>query len=218
MIQTISTSPIIDFFLSYPATKHIKGDVILDYNAYSPKIFYIAKGHVRAYQISPSGREKIYVFYQQNDLFPIVWTFNDINKQLSYEAMDSVIAHGVPREAFLDFIKDKPDILFDIIHRIVDRHSFYVDRVDNLCHPNGRKRVIKLLITLAKRFGREEKGSILIQLPLTHTDVASSIAMTRETASRELRALQKKGIICKFNDFILIGSVQELEDELHRKV
>ena len=212
MFQDIT--PLVDFFLAHSAKTYQRGDIILDYDAHAPSIFYIRAGYVRAYSIAPSGREKIYVFYQPNDMFPIVWTFNNINKQMLYEAMDDVVVYSVSREEFMQYIKDKPDILFDIIHRIVDRHSFYVDRVDNLCHPNGHKRVIKLLLSLSKRFGKKVENGILIQLPLTHADIANSIAMTRETASREMKLLQKRGLVSKYNALILLHDTSHLEEEL----
>ena len=205
-----------DFFLTRPAKKYTKGEVIFDYNAYVPEVFYIEKGYVRTYSISPSGREKLYVFYQPNDMFPIVWVFNNENKQLFYEAMDTVIVRSVPRDEFMTFIKDKPDVLMEVIHRIVDRHSVYVDRVDNLCHPNGRKRVIKLFLSLAKRFGKVENGGVLLQIPITHTDIAASTAMTRESASRDIEMLQRKEIIAKHNNLFFVPSMQNLEDELHK--
>lgn len=203
-----------DFFMQHKPQRFEKGDVILDYNAYVPKVFYIEEGYVRTFSISPSGRQKVYVFYQPNDMFPIVWVFNNVNKQLYYEAMDSVTVRAVERDEFLAFIKDKPEVLLEIIHRVVDRHSVYVDRVDNLSHPNGRKRIIKLFLSLARRFGKVENGGILIQIPVTHFDISSSTAMTRETASRDIECLQRKGIIRKYNNLFYIPDIEILEKEL----
>lgn len=204
----------IDFFLQHPYKVYEKGEIVLDYNAYSPQVFYITSGYIRAYSISPSGRQKIYVFYQPQEIFPIIWIFNNMNKQLFYEAMDTVVVHSVPKDEFLDFIKDKPEVLREVIHRIVDRHSLYVDRVDNLCQPNGRKRIVKTLLTFVKRFGRQYLDGILIPLPVTHSDMAGCTAMTRESASRELEYLQKKGLIGRFNNLFFIPNVQKLEEEL----
>lgn len=53
----------------------------------------------------------------------------------------------------------------------------------------ARGRIIAELISLAERFGESHGNRILIEAPITHQDIADSINMTRETASRALEQL-----------------------------
>lgn len=179
-----------------------------------PYLYYLEKGYVRVYVLLSSGNEKSYVFYKSGEIFPIVWAFNKLNKHLFYQAMDNVIVYKVPREKFMDFISNKPNILLDVIHRIIDIHNVYVDRVDNLEYTNSCARVISCLLFLAKRFGKEDGNVIIIQIPLTHNDIATSIAMTRETVSREVEKLIKKGLISTKTHLFVVNNVKKLEEEL----
>jgi CRP-like cAMP-binding protein len=65
---------------------------------------------------------------------------------------------------------------------------------------------------MTSRFGEEESGGmIIINVPLKHQDIASSINASRETASRELAFLERKGLIENKQSFIKIKDKQALK-------
>ncbi|MBV9389840.1 MAG: Crp/Fnr family transcriptional regulator [Chroococcidiopsidaceae cyanobacterium CP_BM_ER_R8_30] len=55
--------------------------------------------------------------------------------------------------------------------------------------------LLQLLAWLAKRFGQEVEQGKLINLGLTHQDLAEMIGLTRVTVTRLLNAFEKQGII-----------------------
>lgn len=209
-------SPLVDFFLAHESKLYKRSEVMLSMNVLEhPYLYYIEKGYVRVYTLLPTGAQKIYVFYKPGEIFPIIWTFNHINKHLFYEAMDDVVLRKAPREKFMSFIQDKPDVLHEVIHRIVDIHNIYVDRVDNLEYTNSYARLIARLLFLGQRFGVEkEDKTITIPIPVTHSDIANSIAMTRETVSREMEKLEKKQLVAKVNKLIVLRDSKKLQQEL----
>jgi CRP/FNR family cyclic AMP-dependent transcriptional regulator len=60
------------------------------------------------------------------------------------------------------------------------------------------------LLTMAERFGEKSPDGIIINVPLRHQDIASSINASRETASRELAFLDRKGLISNKQTYITI--------------
>jgi CRP-like cAMP-binding protein len=54
----------------------------------------------------------------------------------------------------------------------------------------------------------------LIEVPLRHQDIASSINATRETTSRELSALERKGLLVNKPSSILLKDVESLSKHL----
>jgi CRP/FNR family cyclic AMP-dependent transcriptional regulator len=56
-----------------------------------------------------------------------------------------------------------------------------------------RERLISFLLTTAHRFGEKTPDGRRITVPLKHQDIASSISATRETTSRALSELERKG-------------------------
>ncbi|MGE5042293.1 MAG: Crp/Fnr family transcriptional regulator [Candidatus Levyibacteriota bacterium] len=205
------------FFLKYPARSFKKGQMILNMDVLDhPYLYFIEKGYVRVYTLLPNGTQKTYIFYRPREVFPIIWTFNHINKHLFYEAMDTVTLRKVPRSEFMTYITNNPDMLFEVIHRIVDIHNIYVDRVDTLEYTNSYTRLISRLLSLANRFGQPDGNKVTIQIPVTHTDIANTIALTRETVSRDMEKLEKKGLVGKLNHFIVLKNVEKLREELEK--
>jgi CRP-like cAMP-binding protein len=58
-----------------------------------------------------------------------------------------------------------------------------------------RHRLLQLLMWLAQKFGREVEQGQLIDLRLTHTDIAEVIGGTRVTVTRLLSQFEQEGII-----------------------
>jgi CRP-like cAMP-binding protein len=51
------------------------------------------------------------------------------------------------------------------------------------------------MLFLSERFGKSHGSQIIINAPITHQDIADSINMNRETASRVLEDLFKEQLI-----------------------
>jgi CRP-like cAMP-binding protein len=77
--------------------------------------------------------------------------------------------------------------------------QIYVQQVEELMIIRSHKTVeimlIKLLEWLAKRFGKEVQQGKLIDLRLTHQDIADTIGTTRVTVTRLLQKLEEQGFI-----------------------
>jgi CRP-like cAMP-binding protein len=64
---------------------------------------------------------------------------------------------------------------------------------------------------MSHRFGHETDDGIMIGLPLKHQDIASSINSSRETTSRELSALERRGLLLNEQSQILLKDLPALE-------
>lgn len=74
------------------------------------------------------------------------------------------------------------------------------------------ERLTKLLIWLAQKFGSKVSQGILIELRLTHHELADMIGSTRVTVTRLLNQLDKEKIIvrpCRFSIIIDLNVVRE---------
>lgn len=75
----------------------------------------------------------------------------------------------------------------------------HVYQIESLMQIRSHKRVdimlVKLFDWLAKRFGQEVAQGRLIDLRLTHLDLAEAIGTTRVTVTRTLKQLEQQGVI-----------------------
>jgi len=67
---------------------------------------------------------------------------------------------------------------------------------------------------LISRFGKTTADGLLIDVPLRHQDIASSVNATRETTSRELVALERKGLLANMQSLYLLKDIEGLRKYL----
>lgn len=202
------------FFAAFKPVAYKKRQIIMRPAEVPQGVYHIEKGYLKVYSITQDGEEKLHIVYGPSDIFPLIWVFNNVTKNLFYEALDDVTVTCAKREAFLAFLKKDPGSLFTLANHIIDMFNVFSDRVDNLELTKAYPRLVARLLFLSNRFGMEKQGKIRIQAPLTHKDIANSINMTRETASREFEKLEKKGLVSYENHLIVIHDRKKLEGEL----
>jgi len=86
-------------------------------------------------------------------------------------------------------------------------------RMEYLVFGNAYAKVASIIIICAERFGRKRGKKIVIQVPLTHNDIANLVGITRETASLELKKLENKGLIDYERHLLLVKNLKGLREE-----
>ena len=206
----------LDIFSDGKPYHYKKGEVIIRPDTPPAGVYFIVEGYVKIYSLTEDGEEKLHIIYRPGEIFPLIWALDEIQKDAFYEALTEVRAKRASKKEFLNFVRAHPEALFELTKRLSAAFEVFVDRVENLEIARSYPRLIDRILFLAKRFGEKEGGSMVIKAPLTHKDIADSIAMSRETASRDISKLEKKGIISYKNHLIEIKNIKELEEELRR--
>jgi CRP/FNR family transcriptional regulator len=113
-------------------------------------------------------------------------------------------------------MQNHPDALAPLLDMTIEMYRLHSERIINLEYRTVRERIISFLLTMSRRFGVVKPEGTLIELPLKHQDIASSVNATRETTSRELSALEKKGLLSTKQSMILLKDIEALEAHLTR--
>lgn len=204
---------LVAFFTATSPQRYIKSQTILRPDD-ELGVFYIESGHIKIYSMLKNGDEKVYMFYKSGEFFPLVWAFNGTKKNVFFEAMEETVLYKVSREKFLSFVKQDPVLLEAALNQIITVLNIYVDRVDSLEHTKAYPRLISRLNFLADRFGKQTPKGILLDIPITHQDIANTVAMTRETTSREIEKLEQKDLLSHEDHSIIIKDFIKLKEEL----
>lgn len=213
-MENSESKKFVNFFLNQKLRSYRKRQVIIRPDDKPLGVFYIEKGYVKVYSLLENGEERNHVFYKQGDIFPLVWTFNNIRRDVFFEAFSDTLLRRADRQEFIKFIANDSKMLFEILHRAIAILNVYADRIDTLEYTKTKQRLIDHLLFLARRYGIKQNKKITIQIPLLHKDIAANIAMSRETTSRDLEELQKKGLIEQKGHQISINSLSKLKKEL----
>lgn len=203
------------FFADFETKPYKKGEMII--NAHDPidHIFYLKKGYVRQYFISPEGEELTLHTYRPGSFFPISLVLTGGANKYFFESWSNVEAKKAPATKVVELIRNDHEILFDLTRRLSAGLTGYLSRTEKATLEGVQSRVISLLVYLAKHFGKEKDGKMIIDLPLTHKEMAAWIGISRETVSREVEKLVTKKLIKDKDRQITINNLKSLETEIN---
>lgn len=216
MLATLKqTAELVDFFRLQGAKQlYKKGDFIVRPGETPPGIFYIYEGLVKAYDITKYDEENLLVIRKQDEIFPLIWALTGQERAIIYQALAPTTTWRVSRKKFLEFISQNPDSLAPLLDMTMEMYRLHGERILNLEYRTVRERIISFLLTMSQRFGKSTDEGLLIEVPLRHQDIASSVNATRETTSREIAALERKGLIDNRSSFTLLKDVKALRKHL----
>ena len=199
-----------NFLKGYKFQKYRKGEIIIRAEDEPQGVFYLEEGFVKKYIISRKGDELTLNIFKPVSFFPIGWTLNKGKNYYFYEAMTSVSVWRVPRDKVIEFIKNEPDILFELLKRV--HRDGLLTRMTYLMAGNAYTRLAAEIHTYIIRFGRKENGSVIVNV--TEKDLASITGMTRETVSRGIKILREKGLVEFSRNKLNVKDIKKLEEEL----
>lgn len=202
-----------DFFAQFKTRHYEKREIILRADEEPRGVCYLKKGYVRLYSVSEEGEDLTLIIFKPEDFFPIRWAINKITDPYYLEAMTTVEILQAPREEFVLFLKANGDVFFELTTRILVRLGGLLQRMEYLAFGNAYQKIASMLSICAERFGKKEINNIIIQVSLTHKDIANLVGLTRETASIEIKKLEKKGIIGYHGRSLVVKNIKKLRKE-----
>jgi len=200
------------FFSQFPEHEYKKGDMLIQAQVEPSGVFYIKSGIIKSYWISKQGTEITLNMFKPHAFIPMSWALGISNSHF-YEAMTPVRAIKAPKDRVLSFLREEPDILFDLLRRIYVGIEGLWTHIELLSIGTSHLKLIATLLILIKRFGQEEKNETVVQLKLNESEIANYAGMSRETASRELQKLKKENLISINKGNLIIHNVSALEEK-----
>jgi len=188
-----------------------KGEFIIRPGESPPGIFYIYQGVVKAYDITRYGEENLLIIRKEHELFPLIWAMTGQERGVVYEALAPTILWRIDRERFTEYMKAHSEALAPLLDMTIEMYRLHSERIMNLEFRSVRERIISFLLTMSRRFGEPSEHGTRLSIPLRHQDIASSINASRETASRELAGLERKGLIKSEQSIITLCDVPALK-------
>ena len=201
------------FFSQFKHQTYKKGEILIRADDNPAGILYLKEGIVKKYAISRKGEELVVNLFKPLSFFPMSWAINNTENKYFYEAMTPIEVWRAPKEEVVAFIKREPDVLYDLLSRLYRGTDGMLMRMVYLMSGSASNRLITEILILAKRFGKWDETGI-ITCSINETDLASQSGMTRETVSREMKALKDQDLIKLSSGKLIITNITKLEEKL----
>ncbi|RJQ38490.1 Crp/Fnr family transcriptional regulator [Candidatus Microgenomates bacterium] len=213
-MYTNKTEELESFYRQFKIRNYKKGEMLIRADDDPQGIFCLTKGYVRQFTISKLGFELTLYIHKPISYFPIVWAVNGTPNVYYFEALTPVEVGRAPRDKVVNFIKDKPTLIFELMSELIEDYAESLKRIEHLVFSDAYRRVISVLLYIAKHFGEKSDNGIVVAHRFTQQDIATLVGVARETASNELVKLERKGLVKYIDHSMLFESTKKLELEL----
>jgi CRP/FNR family transcriptional regulator len=188
-----------------------KGETIYFSHSDVQQIFFLKKGKVKLYKTDVSGKEIVFAILKDRECFgslsPLeVPTINEFA-----EAMEDTMVCVIDKNIFFSYIEDKPTIVLRL-NKLLSLKIYELEMMlEELTFKTVLERAVSLFVKLNAKFGIQFNGYKMININLTHNDIAAMIGSTRESTTVALNTLKHQGLIDSRKKKIIIKDLSKLE-------
>ena len=199
-------------FAGYPERTYSKGQILLYAEEEPTHVFYMLEGRVRQYDISYRGDEVIVNVYRPPAFFPMSWVMNRTGNKYFYKTEEKIRARIIPVDDALAYIKENPDVLYDLLSRVYRGVDALIARLVQLMAGSAKSRLLFELANEARKLHAQEDEPI--QLKITESDLAARTGLSRETVSREMHGLKKANMVSVNKNGVKIENLAAINSKL----
>ncbi len=209
-MKPTTTAAISTFFESYPLKNYKKGHIFILPGELTEHAYFLLDGKVKVYDVSYRGDEIIITNRIAPSLFPISFVVNTEPTRYIYEAGSDVSIRQAPTADVRQFLDSNPKIVLDLLSNIYTTLDTVLERMVHYIASNAKSRLTYALISECKESGvKSETGAYRIDV--NEKEIGSRAGLSRETVSREARALKRMKLLEVHHNFMIIPNLSELE-------
>lgn len=174
----------------------------------------IARGKVRIFKTSVSGREQVLALNGPGESVAELPVFDGGPFPASALAIDDTEMAFISRRDFQAYCLEHPEVSLKVLTVVGQRLRQLVGIIEELSFTTIRQRLISVLVKLAQSEGKQSVRGIEFQLPATHQELANQLGTVRELISRNLMRLQAEGLLDVDARHIIVKDLKALTAQL----
>jgi len=187
-----------------------KGTYLFFENEPGNALFIIISGLVKIYKSDISGKTKTLSFLRENDFFGEMSMLDEEIRSASAQVLEDTRIYILHRSDFQKKLMHNPSICIKIMRTLSARLREADRQIQNIVFRNLPGRVAQTLIDMADKYGRKTKEGTLIDLKLTHQELAEMVETAREVVSAILGQFRTAECINIDKHYITITNKKEL--------
>ena len=157
------------------------------------RVFTVTKGSLKLYKLLPDGRRHVTGFMHPGDFLGISV---DDEHAFTAEALEDAQLCSFPRTRFDDFTEDHAEMERELYRLAAHELAAAHQQMVLLGRKNAVERVASFFVLLAERVERStDETARFINLPMSRSDIADYLGLTKETISRVLALLKGRRLI-----------------------
>lgn len=189
--------PVVDSLSNKVISKIYHGGQLV-FSGNTNNIFCVARGTIKSYIVRDDGKEVFNDIFSKDDVFGCLHRLN--TNECARVASDFAQVYLVKSSDLLEACDQNflQDYLSGLENRIIQKESYFL----KLMSLGVKERLVFFLETLARKKGQRMENRITIECPLSASEIADSICVTRQSVSLHLDELIKTSWLTQTKDSI----------------
>jgi CRP/FNR family transcriptional regulator len=167
-------------------------------------VYLIKRGKVRITRLTADGKEVTVAVLGAGDLFGEETLFGTEPRMTHAVCLEESLLCTAKAEDLFALLAKDPTLALNVAKILSERLLDASATMEDLAYAKVPDRIMHLFERLAAEHGIPGDGGTLLDIRLTHADIASLIGSTRETVSLEMSNLAKAGAIRYDGKFITL--------------
>lgn len=183
-----------------------KNEIIFHDGDSAHTIYLIKYGRVRLFKVSEGGKEITLDILKGDDIFGENTFFEENARHTMHaQAMEETFICSCNKE-HLAILLQNPQTALKIIQLLGGKLNNYTDKVAGIAFRDVKGRIAAMLLRLAGEYGKPAPEGTIIDIDLTHQDIASLVNASRVMVTNVLGDLRQEGAIAtRGHQFILLN-------------
>ena len=172
----------------------------------------VTEGKFKQVLYSVNGSEKSLFILQPGEIFGEMDFFSSGKGNVINRAMESSKLSIVGAEELDNLLKEDPEGYRFFLHSITRKFRIVMFQMADMVFNSALGKIANMLLRLASQEGKEVGEKILIDISLTHQELAFLVGCSRTTVTKELNVMRDKGILDIRSKKILIKDMEGLQE------
>jgi CRP/FNR family cyclic AMP-dependent transcriptional regulator len=154
-------------------------------------VYFVKRGSVKLARLTEDGNEVTIAILGAGDIFGEEVVFEEVVRKTVAICVENVLLCSSRAQDLFALMTRYPTLALNIAKYAREQLDATLAIVEDLAHLPVSERLMRLFQRLAKEYGSPSEGGTLLNVRLTHADIASLIGSTRETVTLQLSVLVK---------------------------
>ncbi|CAN5600218.1 Crp/Fnr family transcriptional regulator [soil metagenome] len=172
-----------------------RGEMIFTPGDPDEQLYFLRSGTIRVYKTYGDYKEATVALLKDGGIFGKLDLTENGSQDDFAEASTEARVAAVRKPAVAWLVKRRPDLALSLFSAMSERVRQSDTLIVTLLHREVSSRLAALLSNLTDRFGERNGQETLIDVKLTHMELANMIASTREAVSKAMTELQREELI-----------------------
>jgi len=172
-----------------------RGHTIFHQGDEGDTLYVIADGLVKVWVSSGEGGEMVLATLRSPDAFGELSAVDGRPRSASATILEPTTLVAVDRATLLDAVHHHPGVADGMLSALGGLARRITEQTSDLVFLDLAGRLAKTLATLADRDGTVEGDTVVLELPLTQTELAEMVGGSRQSVNQSLRMFQTRGFL-----------------------